>query len=218
MSVINDALKKASKEKKEVFPKPPEVSISAGRKPASPAGRGPAAPVKAHGNSAGFRPASDNSNKFEKWIMLLLFGVVILLVLMGLFLAREFFFMTKKPVAPLPAVVQDASPQEEVAQQKIVPREPGRDVHIPDKIVPDKPVPPEVVPAETAKEIPEEKDFGEAPEFSLTGIVFGGGEPSAIINGKIVKEGDVIEGAKVLKINPKKVTLGFKGKEISLFY
>ena len=213
MSVINDALKKASKEKKEVFPKPPEVSPPADHGSASPADHGPAGSVKAHGNSTGFRPASGHSNRFEKWIMLLLFGVVILLVSMGFFLTREFFFKTEEATVPSAEIVQDKPVRKET-----VPREPRRDVHIPDETVPDKPEPPEVIPAGQIKEVYEEEDFGEVPEFSLTGIVFGGGEPSAIINGKIVKEGDVIEEAKVLEIKPKKVTLGFKGKEISLFY
>jgi len=217
MSVINDALKKASEVKKKTFAKPPEVPASLGLEPGGPVEPRPKGSVKDNGNSAGLRPTPATPNRLEKWIMLLFFGMVVLLVLIGLFLTKDFFFKTKE-VAPWfpPAVVQDKPGREEVVPQKTVLQETARDVHIPDKIVPDKPAPPEVIPAEQIREVYEEESFDNAPEFSLTGIVFGAGEPSAIINGNIVKEGDVIQGAKVLEIKPKKVKLDFKGKEISL--
>jgi len=44
-------------------------------------------------------------------------------------------------------------------------------------------------------------------EVSLTGIIYSEDNPSAMIDGKIVKEGDIIDGIKVVKINKNDVEL-----------
>ncbi len=51
-----------------------------------------------------------------------------------------------------------------------------------------------------------------APEWKLGGIMYGDGEPTAVINGKIVTRGDEINGAKILKIGPKSVTIEIDGE------
>jgi len=58
----------------------------------------------------------------------------------------------------------------------------------------------------------------ESDNFRLGGIMLGDGSPTAIINQKIVRPGDVIDGAKVIKINKNSVTLEIKGetKQLSL--
>lgn len=50
----------------------------------------------------------------------------------------------------------------------------------------------------------------------LTGIIYGFGEPCAFINNRIVEEGDIIEGAKVVKIREKEVELSFEGESLFL--
>lgn len=56
----------------------------------------------------------------------------------------------------------------------------------------------------------------EALKLILQGVVFSGGMPAAIINDTIVKVGDMIEGAEVVKIVNKRVTLIKDGKEYEL--
>mgnify|MGYP001593629177 CR=1 FL=1 len=46
-----------------------------------------------------------------------------------------------------------------------------------------------------------------APEFALSGIVVGGGEPYAVINGNIVSVGDLVEGLRLIQISEDSVTL-----------
>jgi len=48
--------------------------------------------------------------------------------------------------------------------------------------------------------------------IKLTGIAFASGEQTALINGKIVKEGDEIEGKRVLRISDNQVKLFENGK------
>lgn len=57
---------------------------------------------------------------------------------------------------------------------------------------------------------------GKPPSLSLTGIIWGYGRPAALINNRIVKEGDLIEGAEVLEIRQNEVKLNFGGQELSL--
>jgi thiol-disulfide isomerase/thioredoxin len=53
-------------------------------------------------------------------------------------------------------------------------------------------------------------------QFELTGIITHPSNPKAIVNDKIVKVGDEIDGAKVLEITGKKVKLLYKEREITL--
>lgn len=52
--------------------------------------------------------------------------------------------------------------------------------------------------------------------WSLTGIIDNGSTPFAFINGKMVKVGDLVDQARVVKIDKQKVTLSHNGTEISL--
>jgi hypothetical protein len=54
------------------------------------------------------------------------------------------------------------------------------------------------------------------PQLNIQGIVWGGEFPQAIINNKVVKIGDSIEGCVVKDINKKGVTLLFGGFEYNL--
>jgi hypothetical protein len=53
------------------------------------------------------------------------------------------------------------------------------------------------------------------PEVAIQGIVWGGEFPQAIINGKVLKEGDVLTGPEpitILEIRPKEVVIFYKNK------
>jgi hypothetical protein len=55
-----------------------------------------------------------------------------------------------------------------------------------------------------------------APEFVLNGIMYLEGSPRAIINDSMVEEGEMVNGARVVKIDKKKVLLEYDGAEIIL--
>jgi hypothetical protein len=52
--------------------------------------------------------------------------------------------------------------------------------------------------------------------WSLTGVIDNGTTPLAFINGKMVKVGDLVDQAKVVKIEKHKVTLSHNGSQFSL--
>ena len=61
------------------------------------------------------------------------------------------------------------------------------------------------------------KSIGEpASPWTLSGIVFGGSKPMAIINSRSVGEGDEIDGARVVEIESRQVTLERGGQKITL--
>lgn len=55
-----------------------------------------------------------------------------------------------------------------------------------------------------------------SPSLSLSGIIHGYGKPVAVINERIVEEGDFIGGARVVEIGQGGVRLNFEGKDFSL--
>lgn len=54
------------------------------------------------------------------------------------------------------------------------------------------------------------------PSFSIQGVFWGGRFPQAIINDKIVKEGDLIDEAKVLRITRDHIKFLFANREFSV--
>jgi len=54
------------------------------------------------------------------------------------------------------------------------------------------------------------------PSLTVQGIIWGGRFPQAIINNKVVKAGDTIEGARVISIDKEGITLLFEGMQYSL--
>ncbi|MFA5198612.1 MAG: hypothetical protein WC432_03600, partial [Candidatus Omnitrophota bacterium] len=67
---------------------------------------------------------------------------------------------------------------------------------------------PEVKPQETG--LPVKPDF-DISKLQLQGVVWGVKNPQAIINGKVVSVGDLIEGAEIVSIDKKGVTLSING-------
>lgn len=55
-----------------------------------------------------------------------------------------------------------------------------------------------------------------APSLIIQGIVWGGNFPQAIINNKVVKRGETIEGAFIKEIDKEGVTLIFEGRKYKL--
>ena len=54
------------------------------------------------------------------------------------------------------------------------------------------------------------------PSLKVYGVVWGGSFPQAIINSKVVRVGDNIEGARVIKIDKEGVVVFFEGKQYNL--
>lgn len=54
------------------------------------------------------------------------------------------------------------------------------------------------------------------PEFELTGIAYTDNEPMAVINGAVYSEGELVNGARVVKITNKTVLLEKEGNSIEL--
>jgi hypothetical protein len=52
--------------------------------------------------------------------------------------------------------------------------------------------------------------------FRLSGILYDNQKPMAIINNRIVEEGSLINGARLLEIQPNYVRLSLKGEELQL--
>jgi len=53
------------------------------------------------------------------------------------------------------------------------------------------------------------------PKLDIQGIIWGDGPNRAIVNNKVVTEGDNIEGAKVIKIDKDGIIILYSGKEYS---
>jgi hypothetical protein len=60
------------------------------------------------------------------------------------------------------------------------------------------------------------QDSGQAPPLEVQGLLWGGDLPQAVINEKIVKVGDIVDGAKVLSIEKKGVTVFFEGRQYTI--
>jgi hypothetical protein len=54
------------------------------------------------------------------------------------------------------------------------------------------------------------------PQLTIAGITWGSKFPQAIVNGKIVREGDVIEDARIVSISKDGVIISFHNREVKL--
>jgi len=54
------------------------------------------------------------------------------------------------------------------------------------------------------------------PSFNIQGLLWGGRLPQAIINGKVVKVGDVIEGAQITEIKKEGIVLFYDNRNYTL--
>ena len=62
----------------------------------------------------------------------------------------------------------------------------------------------------------EEKSFKQPPLFNVQGIIWGGPLPMAIINNKVVKEGDILDEAKIIKIDKEGISFFYYGEEYKI--
>ena len=161
MSIINEALKKAEKEKKssslgsqQIFNKLDEFKTDARR------------------------------SLLRRWLIWTGTGAVCLL---GVILAANSF---KKPFQPISL--------EKTADIEV----PATDIEAPLSIF--------------QSEIKDAAATLTASPFRLNGILYDKEKPLAIINGHIVEENALINGAKLLEIQPNYVRLSFKEKELTL--
>jgi len=69
---------------------------------------------------------------------------------------------------------------------------------------------------ETKEEPPEEKEAEPLPALRVQGIVWGGSVPQAIINDKVVRVGDTIEGVRITDINKSGVSVFFGNRQHNL--
>ena len=81
-------------------------------------------------------------------------------------------------------------------------------------------VPMEVIPMPQASLVAEVQDVvveeKPIPSLALSGILFGAEGSIALINGRIVREGGDVEGARLIKISEDRVELVFQGQKIIL--
>ncbi|MCM8789801.1 MAG: hypothetical protein NC916_02105 [Candidatus Omnitrophica bacterium] len=64
--------------------------------------------------------------------------------------------------------------------------------------------------------VPKREEKLQLPQFQIQGIVWGGVFPQAIINNKVVKVGDSIEGCLIKDISKEGVTVDLEGFEYRL--
>jgi len=65
------------------------------------------------------------------------------------------------------------------------------------------------------REVRQEQSPG--PQWVLNGILYDDINPTAVINKKIVKAGDTIEGARVIAIGKKSVSIEYDGSRVELY-
>ncbi len=70
---------------------------------------------------------------------------------------------------------------------------------------------------EVKEPVKEEKvELRPAPSLTIQGLVWGGHFPQAIVNNKVLRVGDTIEGARIVDINKEGVVLYFDGQQYNI--
>lgn len=65
-------------------------------------------------------------------------------------------------------------------------------------------------------EVPTQEVSVSPPTLTVQGIIWGGLFPQAIINNKVVKVGDTIEGAQIMDIKKEGIVVSFKNRQYNL--
>lgn len=197
MSIIQEALKKAQggTGKAPGTAKTSEAVCVQGKQaagsvegPDRPAAVGPKTPV------------SDHDRKAVVWLVAIL--VIVAFFAAGQFLPKRAAGISKSPDAEVAVNSKAASASEATTGKS--------DTDVKRSGTDDFPALPSIVFKQ-----PEEK-AAPGPEFALNGIMYLEGSPRAIINDSMVGIGDVVSGAKVIKIEKRYVVLQYRGSEISL--
>ena len=187
MSIIQDALNKAQNNI------PPEQNPGKNITPTPP----PSQPPK--------NVIQKPKTTINSTLLLRIIGIIVLIILLIVAITNMLKFnqKTKKPVP----VTLPASNYVESSLEII--KKPEEIVTPPATTNPDQP-------PQDAKAV-EEKPKPEIPSLTLNGIFFSEKDESwAIVNGKIVKIGDSVSGAKITEITASEVKLNFYDIELSL--
>jgi hypothetical protein len=62
----------------------------------------------------------------------------------------------------------------------------------------------------------QETEEAKLPSLKVQGIIWGGSLPQAIVNNKVVKAGDIIEGVRIVEIKKDGIILFFSGRQYTL--
>lgn len=187
MSTIQDALRKAQSGRDSQKP------LSAGQAglPAGQAGAVAAAPA-AISAPAGNRPIEVHLERGKhgmNWGPI--FVVLVLLLITGPILVPLF-------ATPFKRAAQDTAPQQRLAAKPAAIAE--NETRQTQFAIEEMPLP-----------------FVQLPSLNLSGVVYAPNEDSyAIINDKIVKSGESVGGAKVVRVSADKVTLMYQGQVVDL--
>ncbi len=145
----------------------------------------------------------------RKGVIVVLGGIVILIVLIGLFLLKQPLLLEqgRRGNIALPYLGSQDENVGGIAKGEFIEKISGGETR--DKLD-------EEAEKKLVKEITGKEELAKKPKLSLTGIVWGNERPYAFINNMMVEEGEMIDGAKVVKIDYRKVLLSFGEKEIFL--
>jgi hypothetical protein len=187
MSLINDALKRASQSDRA--------------RSSQPAGVGR------------MRPAEEPSN--APLTVFLIVGIVVACGSAGWLFWQ--WSRGISPTEPPPVMIAPPSATALAVAKVQPPPTPApapRVATAPAAAVPATPTPsPALNPATVTKVVPVPAKPVEAwPELKLSAIIFSKNNPMAIINGKMLGAGETIDGAHVTKIEPEQVSVEWKGK------
>ncbi len=80
------------------------------------------------------------------------------------------------------------------------------------EIAPQGSVVPPIVPVKQPDPVEVKKP--EAPKLNISGIIYDTDYPQAIINGKVVTNGEMVEGVTIVKIQPGRVDARFEGSDL----
>ncbi len=201
MSIIADALKKVKKERDDTgYPDGKTVT---------PENKGPAGPPQSYSSSLFFRSEGAWTPRRRRSARKALAVSISILILVFLFLAVWNVFLApssnvSRMMTPLGHGKEgDAAPEAEGYSDlkneiMVIERKEG----VIEKM------------ADALKGVSAKDEF--LGSFRLNGIVYDSEDPWAIINDKVLRAGDELDGAKVISIAPRKVVLLFKNERFDL--
>jgi len=194
VSIIQEALKKAERHIKDTGQSAPAPSVPQDDAPRSTlSGTSGADPAKK-------APAAHGDPKVA--------AILLVVLAVTTFVAARHLFPAKSvPAAKAAAAVQIARPAPDDDSAA------GEKARKPAAVVP-KSQEPIILPS-LVFQPPEEKKPA-AAKFVLNGIMYLEGNPRAIINDSMVEPGDMVDGAKVLKIERRNVVLQYNDSEITI--
>ena len=192
MSIINDALKKAQKLKGKLAAG--DNSKDEQSQPNSPD------QTIDQNNSSASKSFNPRKLHLQKPV------IIIVAVIIGLFLINKVIFRPKKVIYISKDDIVRLKEDQTPANSKSISVKPKTTRTRPGPSITTEPKP-EVIRGEKITIKPS--------EMQITGIVTGSGEPFAIINDKIYREGDSLGTAKIAKISENKIIFDYDGRQMT---